>query len=383
MKKRFFIILVLLITFLFILRLERVSAQESCDSGCNSGDLGCLGKLVDLCGNKVAQLHGQANTLSNQIASFNAQIRLMELKIQQTKEQIKLLGGRIDQLEVSLQDLTKAFSARAVDTYKMAKTNEQVFLLFSSADLSKMISRFHYLKEIESYDQNLLARLQSAQNTYKTNKQQSEELEKTLQTEEDRLSSQKAAKAQLLVATQNDERKYQQILAQARAELEAIQSIIAGNGDETEVGGIGEGQRIASIIPGASACSSGTHLHFEVVKDGGHQNPAGYLSPKEVIWDDGPDGPFGFSGGWQWPVNDPVRITQGYGMTYYAATLNYYGGNPHTGVDMLNNNQDSTVKAVRNGTLYRGAIGCGGGTLRYVRVKQDSGIDTYYLHVNY
>ena len=80
-------------------------------------------------------------------------------------------------------------------------------------------------------------------------------------------------------------------------------------------------------------------------------------------------------------MNDPIRITQGYGMTYYASVLKYYGGSPHTGLDMVND--DYGVKAVRPGTLYQGAIGCGGGTLRYVRVKQDDGYDTYYLHVNY
>ena len=69
-------------------------------------------------------------------------------------------------------------------------------------------------------------------------------------------------------------------------------------------------------------------------------------------------------------------------MTFYASVLRYYGGSPHTGLDMVNS--DYQVKAVQPGTLYRGAIGCGGGTLRYVHVKHtDGGADTYYLHVNY
>ena len=71
-------------------------------------------------------------------------------------------------------------------------------------------------------------------------------------------------------------------------------------------------------------------------------------------------------------------------MTYFAQQLLYYSGRPHTGLDMVNNDKDWTVKAVKPGTLYRGAIACGKGTLRYVRVKHDSeGYDTYYLHVNY
>ena len=50
---------------------------------------------------------------------------------------------------------------------------------------------------------------------------------------------------------------------------------------------------------------------------------------------------------------------------------------------MTNASQNYEVKAVQKGTLYRGGIGCRGGTLQYVHVKQDSGIDAYYLHVNY
>ena len=66
-------------------------------------------------------------------------------------------------------------------------------------------------------------------------------------------------------------------------------------------------------------------------------------------------------------------------MTAYAKTGAYSGG-PHTGLDMVSD--DLVVKAVKTGTLYKGAIGCGGGVLSYVKVDhQGSNIATYYLHV--
>ncbi len=332
---------------------------------------------------QIAKLQGQANTLSNQIAQFDAQIRLTELKISQTEEKIILLSGRIEQLKLSLNSLSSAFSSRVVETYKMTRLEDHAFILTSTKDLVKAVSRFHYLKIIQEADHSLIKRLLQAQNTYEDQKLNLEDLKTELDKQKKSLDIQKAAKAQLLTLTRNDEKRYQTLLAQARAELEAIQAIIAGRGEETEVGRVNEGDRIASIIPTASACSNGAHLHFEVVKDRVHQNPASFLIPKDVIWDNAPDSPFSFSGSWQWPINDPVRITQGYGMTYYANNLKYYGGNPHTGLDMVNDNKDYTVKAVKNGVLYRGAIGCGGGTLRYVRVRQDDGYDTYYLHISY
>lgn len=331
--------------------------------------------------NEIKRLNAQANTLKNQISQFNAQINLTQLKIEETEERIRLLGGRIDLLEVSLQSLTEAFSSRANETYKMARLGDPLVLLVTSKNLSEAVTRFHYLQRIQEADRELLVKLQDAQDTYVAEKDDQEELQEQLQGQQRVLGAQKEAKAELLEITRNDEKRYQELLAKARAELEAIQSILVGKGDETEVGRISAGESIASIIPGVSTCSTGAHLHFEVVKDGGHQNPANYLSPKTVEWDNGPDPEFSFNGSWPWPLNDPIRITQGYGMTYYAGQLNYYGGSPHTGLDMVND--DYGVKAVQPGVLYRGAIGCGGGTLRYVRVKQDDGLNTYYLHVNY
>jgi peptidoglycan hydrolase CwlO-like protein len=331
---------------------------------------------------EISRLKSQANTLSNQIAQFDAQIRLTTLKIQETQEKILLLGGRINQLEISLEALTEAFATRATETYKMTRLGDSLIMLITASDLGEVVSRYHYLQRIQEADRDLLVRLQEAQDVYEEEKDDQESLQAQLEEQGKVLGAQKTAKAELLAITRNDEKRYQNLLAKARAELAAIQAIIAGRGEETEVGFVSEGSRIASVIPSVSACSSGAHLHFEVVQGGAHQNPANVLIPKSVIWDNTPDGQFGFSGSWQWPLNDPIRITQGYGMTYYASVLKYYGGSPHTGLDMVNSN-DHTVKAARSGTLYRGAIGCGGGTLRYVRVQQRDGYDTYYLHVNY
>jgi len=366
----------IVIFFLFVVALGLASPTRA-------DRLDELNRQIEEYQRELTRLVGEANTLKNQIASFDAQINLTTVRINQTEEQVKLLTDRIGQLEVSLSSLGEAFVSRAVETYKMSRFNEAVVFVASSDDLSEAFSRIYYLRKIQEADRNLIGRLSGAKDTYNVQKDKLEELKVQLEQQSKVLGAQKAAKANLLEVTRNDEKRYQELLARAKAEIEAIQAIIAGKGEETEVGKIGEGQRIASVIPGVSACSSGTHLHFEVVQNEAHTNPASFLVPKVVIWDNAPDGQFDFTGGWQWPINDPVRITQGYGMTYYAANLRYYGGLPHTGLDMVNNDGDLTVKAVKPGTLYRGAIGCGGGTLRYVHVDQDDGYDTYYLHVNY
>lgn len=340
---------------------------------------------------EISKLKSQAGTLSNQIAQFDAQIRLTALKISQTEEKILLLGGRIDQLETSLQGLTRAFTSRVVKTYKMSRLNEPYVLLVSSPDLDIAVTSFHYLKKIQESDRDLLVRLEKAQASYEEEKVDQEELQSQLEEQKTVLGAQKSAKAFLLEQTRNDEKKYQELLSQARAEYEAIQAIIAGKGQEEEVGKVSQGQRIASIIQGPSCNSSGAHLHFIISQNGNTQNPFNYLrsgidfencSGSSCGSSDGDS--FNPGGSWDWPINPKIKLTQGYGLTW--AVRNTWVGRIysfHNGIDI--NSDSSEIKAVQAGTLFRGSYsGSGGCRLRYVRVDHaDSELDTFYLHINY
>lgn len=220
-------ILLLLLAFGIFLSRATFTNAQSCS---NSSE--CQG-LIEQYTSKLNDLKTQSNTLSNQIAQFNTQIALTSLKISQTQEQIKLLGGRIDQLEVSLGSLSGAFSGRAVETYKMYRSGEPIFLLFDASNLSDVISSFHYLAKIQEADRNLMLRLQKAQNVYVDQKTQQEILAKELDDQKKQLNAQKAAKAQLLSATKNDETKYQQLLSQAKSQLAAFSKFVATQGGAT------------------------------------------------------------------------------------------------------------------------------------------------------
>jgi len=349
-----------------------------------------LGWQIEEYARKVEELQAKASTLSNQIAQFNAEIHLAELKIDQTQEQILLLGGRIDQLEVSLGDLSEAFESRVVETYRMTRLGDSAMLLFSAPDISKAVSRYRYLQKIQEADRDLLERLEQAKTTYEDRKGELEELNEVLAEQKAKLDSQKLAKDHLLTLTKNDEKTYQELLAQARAEFEAIQAIIAGRGDESEVGPVSQGEKIASVIQGPSCNSNGAHLHFMVVRGESTENPFSYLKSIEYENCSGPGecsaaDPFNPSGSWEWPMNAPVKFTQGYGSTW--AVANTWVGQIyqfHNGID-VNNEGDPTVKAVGSGTLYRGSYtGYNGCKLRYVRIDHDENeIDTFYLHINY
>lgn len=365
-----------------------LSAQE------DSGKVDDVRKQIEELQKKLSEVRSQKQTLSTTINYLDTQVSLTETEINQTEAEINLLQkqinsltGKIDILNTNLDKISGVLVNRIAESYKASQTQPSMMLLLTN-NFSHFFKSYKYLKVSQRHDREVIFSLEEARTNYDTQKHLKEEKQTAVEKLQDKLITQKSSldvqknqKQAALRVTQNDETRYQQQLANAMAELNAIQSIIAGKGKETEVGAVKQGSRIASVIPGASTCSNGGHLHFEVTQSNVTQNPANFLSSKSVTWDNSPDGSFGFGGGWPWPLDDPIRVTQGYGMTFYASTLRYYGGAPHTGIDMVNDNY--VVKAVQDGTLYQGGIGCKGGTLRYVRVDHGNGTSTLYLHVNY
>ncbi len=182
---------------------------------------------------EITKLRSQATTLSNQIAQFDAQIKLAELKIEQTQEKILLLGGRIDQLEVSLSALTRAFNSRVVQSYKVGRLHEPLLMVVTSPDLDSVFASYSYMQRIQEADRDLLVRLEKAQSDYKEQKDDQETLEKELQKQKNSLASQKTAKATLLASTKNDEKRYQQLLSEARSQLNALRRFVVGQGGAT------------------------------------------------------------------------------------------------------------------------------------------------------
>lgn len=346
---------------------------------------------------KIVEAKDRKQTLSSQITYMDSQTKLTELKIQETIEEIdKLekeiisLSGKIERLEGSLTAVSEILLNRIVTTYKTGKV-PPVYLLFSSKGFSDLLVKAKYIRIAQAHDKKLMIQMQTTKENFaaqkelrEQKKEEQENLKMKLEIQKQTLARQKKEKEYLLEVTRSDEKRYQELLAEAKAELEAIRSIIAGKGDETEVKEVAEGEAIATIISGRSACSTGTHLHFEVIRDGSHQNPASHLKPMSLSYDyDTSKIPetMSPSGNWNWPLNEPIVVHQIYGETTWIKILNLWY-KFHTGIDI--SSSDKVVKAVKKGKLYRGGITCGGGTLRYVKLEHaDENISTYYLHINY
>lgn len=325
----------------------------------------------------ITKLQSSGKTLSSQIAQFDSQIKLTTLKIQKTEEQISLLAGRITQIDGSLTALTKAFSERAVETYKMARVGDPLMIIISANNLNQVFDKYSYLKKIQDGDRNLLDRLQKAQTEYTDEKTDQEELQKQLEIQKNQINTQKLSKKTLLDQTKNDEKKYQSLLSQAQAEKAAIERALASG---TKVGPVKAGDPIALVgNSGYPGCSTGKHLHFEVRKDNVWVDPGSYLQSKTVNDEEkGGTSNIG-TGSWLWPIQDPVRLTQHFGHTPWSWVYKYSGG-VHTGLDMVSQTSD-VIKAPADGNLFKSSEMCGSSKINIVYIEHGGGVISFFLHV--
>ncbi|MFZ5365910.1 MAG: peptidoglycan DD-metalloendopeptidase family protein [Patescibacteria group bacterium] len=374
----------IIISFLFIFGLFKHSLsfaqnQDECAEKSGQAKISCYEEVLH-------RLQGKAQTLSNEITRRKTQIKLTTTKISQTEEQIKLLTEKIARLEVSLDSLAGILGKRIAATYKKGSL-DPLALFFSSKRFSEFIERFKYLKVMQLHDRKLLFSMEETRTNYDEQKQAVEALKKKLEEQKITLAKQQKEMEFLLEQTKSQEKIYQDLLARALAEQAATKRAIAQAIEELQSGKgepIAQGDQVALLgNSGGPDCSTGPHLHFAILKDGNPQDPATFLRSIPVTWDNQPDGPFPFSGSMDWPILNP-KITQGFGMTYYAR-LGWYGGNIHDGIDMVSD--DLTIRAPKEGKIIRGSTTCdsprisGVSTLKFAAIGHPDGIITIYLHI--
>lgn len=346
--------------------------------------------------NKIIDLQKQERTLSSQIAVMDNQIRLTELRINATKQEVANLSKDIDtatekigNLEASLNDLTKILINRIVVTYQIGSI-EPFQMLLAASSVSDFFVRANYLRIVQAHDKRLIYETQQAKNDYanqkaifEEKKKRVEALKKQLEGYIAQLDQDKKSKQALLDVTRNDEKQYQELLSKARAEVSAIEGVVATIQlrDGTPVK---EGQAIAVVgNSGAPYCSTGPHLHFEVRRNGATEDPSNYLRGGVSFTYSYPEDKYDYygvvnpHGSWNWPLSDGIKINQGYGSHGFAKS--FYPDGFHKGIDM--EDDSDLIKSPKDGTLYKGSTSCRGATMNYAAIDHGDGLISWYWHV--
>jgi len=239
--KIFLALLFLLVSASFLAHAQ--TATPTPTSTTNSANSSELNKRIAELEKKLAETRSQANSLSSQIGVMDNQIKLTEARINFNKQQILDLTldidsatKRVKNLEGSLSNVSKVLINRIVTTYEVGAI-EPIHVLVSSTDISDLIKRANYLKIVQAHDKKLMYNAQQARNDYENQKNIFEDKKAKIETLKSQLEgytaqldADKISKEKLLVTTQGDEKTYQRLLNEAKAQISSFKSFSSSQG---------------------------------------------------------------------------------------------------------------------------------------------------------
>lgn len=200
-----------------------------------------LQEIAKACESKISANQNDQNTLKLAISTLNSKINLAQAQINQTQAQINtlekeitVLDGVLETVTDSMDELTKIYVSRVKESYKRYRATP-IELIFSSTSIGDYFTKLKYLNTLKAKDQLILAELERSRVNYDQRKQDKvtkqkevEALKAKLVAQKKTLDSQQKEKQKILALTQNDEKKFQTLLAQANSLVAAMRGFTSG-----------------------------------------------------------------------------------------------------------------------------------------------------------
>jgi len=230
-----------ILLLLYILLLPKIVFAAECietNSGMSEPE---LQDIATACEAKISSNRSDQNTLKVAISTLNSKINLAQAQINQTQVQINTLEKEVNVLDGVLETVTdsmfqleKIYVSRVKESYKRYRETP-IDLIFSSSSIGDYFTKLKYLNILKTKDQLILAELERSRINYdqrkqdKVQKQQEvEKLKAKLVAQKKVIDVQQKEKQKILAITQNDEKKYQSLLAQANSLVASMRGFTSG-----------------------------------------------------------------------------------------------------------------------------------------------------------
>jgi len=344
-NKRIFLLATIVILFFALFNFSKIDASECTDS-CetnypNDADAqkDCENKCDDLedkakAYEKIINLkEKQSKALAGQIENINQQQVVTQMSLSETKKKVKDLAQKIDEISRDIAEKEKSMEYKKKLLKSLMQSHYEsdqegvLSLILINENFSEVFGQIDRIGQSGAKINELLAEIEKTKAELSNNKSEMEskkgeyeEAKSDLEQKNLNLQYTENQKQTLLGQTEEEKKKYQDLLNSIESEIEDIESGLASSADY-------------SNIPPAK----GDYFDY--------------------------------------PVAPPIRITQGYGKTSFSKN---YSSGKHNGIDFGVNNKnvfaakESKVIGVGNNGKY--AYG------KWIAIDHGDGLVTLYGH---
>jgi murein DD-endopeptidase MepM/ murein hydrolase activator NlpD len=307
-------------------------------------------------GNLSKDLHDieeQKVSLVDQINTLRSEIKQTEDLITQTKLAVSAIDGQIEENEKKLFELNNEMRDLIRDIQRQEKTSP-IEAILSSTSFGDALSSLYNLTTLEDKANEISLKLEEVAKELATNKKTQEDAQKSLEGQQFLLNSKNDGLQFLLQQTQNEQAKYEALLAASREQKKQSESQFVAVDAEYK-----------AALEAELAASKSNSYYSNGGSDYGYAEGGADCRWSEVRALTAPGNYF-------------IRPTQGF------VSQNYYcsNGGGHDGWDLANS-QGTPIVAIANGKVAQKGFHPGGfGNYLVIRHDLPSGQRVYSLYAH-